>query len=358
MPTIRNRTILAIARNVSAFFNLEAGVTRPENIPGHGAAEDQTSAALREELQASRRKLAEREREFEHLKARLQNAPADSSRPGIDPERLVWIFGSGRTGSTWLSRIMGELEDHEVWFEPRVGELFGGFYYVARSRQRSSANFVLGDPQRESWLRSIRSFVLDGAGARFPDAGAEGYVVVKEPQGSTGAPLIMRALPESRQIFLLRDPRDVAASTLDAHREGGWAYGRSEEAAEDDRLANEHPDEFVRARTETHYRRLERAWQAYEEHKGAKSLVRYEDLQSDTLSTMRRIYSDLGISVEENSLSKVVQKHSWESLPEEKKGEGKFYRKGTPGSWRYDLTPEQATIVEDIAAPLIERFYS
>jgi Sulfotransferase domain len=52
-----------------------------------------------------------------------------------------------------------------------------------------------------------------------------------------------------------------------------------------------------------------------------------------------------------------VEKHSWEAIPETEKGEGKFYRKGTPGSWRDDLTPEQAQIVEDITAPLLKEFY-
>src|SRR5947209_7472995 len=40
---------------------------------------------------------------------------------GIRAENIVWIFGAGRTGSTWLSGMMGELGGHTVWFEPWVG---------------------------------------------------------------------------------------------------------------------------------------------------------------------------------------------------------------------------------------------
>jgi hypothetical protein len=36
---------------------------------------------------------------------------------------------------------------------------------------------------------------------------------------------------------------------------------------------------------------------------------------------------------------------------------GNFYRKGTPGAWRENLTPEQAQIVEDITAPLLKEFH-
>jgi hypothetical protein len=28
---------------------------------------------------------------------------------GIDPERMIWIFCSGRSGSTWLRSMMGEV---------------------------------------------------------------------------------------------------------------------------------------------------------------------------------------------------------------------------------------------------------
>lgn len=56
-------------------------------------------------------------------------------------------------------------------------------------------------------------------------------------------------------------------------------------------------------------------------------------------------------------LARGVEKHAFENLPEEEKGQGKFYRKATPGGWREDLTPEQAEIVEEITAPLLEEFY-
>jgi Sulfotransferase domain len=72
---------------------------------------------------------------------------------------------------------------------------------------------------------------------------------------------------------------------------------------------------------------------------------------------MKRMYSELGIEVDEGELERVVDKHSWENIPEDQKGEGKFYRKATPGSWREDLTPEQAEAIERVTAPLLEDLY-
>jgi hypothetical protein len=72
---------------------------------------------------------------------------------------------------------------------------------------------------------------------------------------------------------------------------------------------------------------------------------------------MRRIYATLGIPVDEGELARSVEKHSWENIPEEEKGEGKKRRKAKPGGWREDLTPKQVEIVEEITAPLLEEFY-
>jgi hypothetical protein len=72
---------------------------------------------------------------------------------------------------------------------------------------------------------------------------------------------------------------------------------------------------------------------------------------------MRRVYSTLEIPVEEGELARVVEKYSWENIPEEEKGEAKLRRKAAPGGWREDLTPEQAKIVEREAAQVLEQFY-
>lgn len=86
-------------------------------------------------------------------------------------------------------------------------------------------------------------------------------------------------------------------------------------------------------------------------------LIRYEDLRVDTLGTMRRLYSTLGIPVDDEELKRVVVAHSWENIPQRDKGKGKFTRKATPGGWREDLTPEQARIVEETTEPLLREFY-
>jgi Sulfotransferase family len=275
------------------------------------------------------------------------------SAGGVAPENMIWIFGTGRTGSTWLAAMMEEPEGHDVWFEPRVGTVFD----PQRFQRHGGKHFILASQYKDVWLRSIRNFILDGANARFPEL-AGGYLAVKEPGGSVGAGLIMEALPESGMVLLIRDPRDVVASWLDATRKGGWqSRRRGEGGRRAESLAETNPNAFVRRHADAYLQHVGSARRAYVAHEGRKVVVRYEDLRSDTLGTMKRMYGELDVPVEEARLAKAVEKHSWENIPEEEKGQGKFYRKATPEAWREDLTRRQVKTVERITAPLLEEFY-
>jgi hypothetical protein len=315
VPDFRFRKVFDVVRDVRVVLGLEAGVSRGV-LPEPGRADGQPPG-------------------------------------GVVPEHMIWIFGTGRTGSTWLAAMMEEPEGHDVWFEPRVGTIFD----PQRFQRHGGKHFILASQYKEVWLRSIRNFILDGANARFPDSDG-GYLAVKEPGGSVGAGLIMEALPESGMVLLIRDPRDVVASWLDATRKGGWqTRRRGEGGRRAESLAETNPNAFVRRHADAYLQHVGSARQAYDEHEGRKVVVRYEDLRTDTLGTMKRMYGKLGVPVGEARLVRTVEKHSWENIPEEEKGEGKFYRKATPQGWREDLTPHQVRTVERITAPLLEEFY-
>ena len=353
MPVFSSRTVIELARGIRAFLNLEAGLTRGE-LPAR--APDVATTPDAGELARVREQLEAREQEIAGLRRRLA-APAPRSG-GVDPEKVVWIFCSNRSGSTWLSSMMGEIEGHQVWNEPLVGKLFGDLYYVGAAGHQKVKHYILGDFHKGSWLDSIQSFVLSEAGARFPEVAERGYLIIKEPNGSIGAPLLAEAMPASRVIFLVRDPRDVAASGLDAARKGSWQYENAADRGwKREALADNQPDVWVRRRAQNFVRHAGKAKEAYEAHKGPKALVRYEELRDDTLVTMERLYTTLGIEVGGADLVRAVDKHSWENIPEKEKGQGKFYRKATPGGWREDLTPDQVAIVEQVSAPLLKEFY-
>jgi hypothetical protein len=274
----------------------------------------------------------------------------------VNPENMVWIFCTARSGSTWLRSMLDDLVDGEVWEEPKVGRLFGEFYSRAKQTQRGRVNYVLGDPTREAWTEALREFVLRTAWASHPSVTPERYLIVKEPGGAVGAPLLMAALPESRMVLLVRDPRDFAASVLDATRKDGWMQEGMDDWARRDLSSERDVLRYLRALSKQYMRQMSNGKKAFDSHGGRKVLLRYDDLRADTLGTMRQLCAELAISFDEQELSRVVSKHSWEKVPERERGAGKFYRKATPRGWKEDLTPEQARVVEDITAPLIEEF--
>src|SRR5215207_6392145 len=262
----------------------------------------------------------------------LRSRDRGSSR-GVRPENIVWIFGTGRSGSTWLGSMMEGLDGFAMWNEPLVGNLFGNFYYFRVGGRKLGKHSILGEPYKETWLGPMRDLVLGGAAARFPEIIGGGYLIIKVPNGSIGSPLLMEALPESRMIFLIRDPRDVVASSMDARSEGSWLSERRE-AQRRTSKPNRNPNVYVRMRANSYVQQIEKTRQAYDAHRGLKVLVRYEDLRADTLQTMKRIYSALEMPVEEAELARSVEKNSWEKIPAEEKGEGKKRRKAKPGGWR------------------------
>ena len=330
MPIFNHFSSVELARSLRAFLRLEAGVVRGK-IP-----DLQKEKARSEELQQARERTRRQDGQLV-----MESSETNPEPSGINPENVVWIFGSARTGSSWLARMMAGLPRHVWWNEPYVGAI------VARTSNPKSdlvqrPETIFGAPHKKTWLASVRSMVLSGAAARFPNASREDHLVIKEPNGSQGAPVLMEALPESRIVFLVRDPRDVASSVLDSASPGGWRAGK-EPAKE--------PDDIVRRSAKAYATGINNAKRAFDDHQGRKVLVRYEDLRADTLATLKSAYSSLGIAVTDDELAPSVEKQAWENIPEKNKGKGKTRRKAAPGSWQEDLTPEQVEIVENSHRP-------
>lgn len=282
---------------------------------------------------------------------RSARAKVEASGTGhIRPDQFVWILGHSRTGSTWLGRIIAEQPEQSLWFEPYVGHLFGSFYQKSRA-QYDREQFILADVHKNEWSGAIRDFIIKGAEARFPMLGSSERLFVKEPNGSIGAPLVMGAMPESAMVFLIRDPRDVISSSLDAGAREGWNnqkwdLGTPEKMhAATKRISNKYAQTVSLVND------------AYKAHPGKKTVVRYEDLREDTFGVMSRMYEELGVPVDEDKLKESIERHSWENIPKENKGSGKFFRKGTSGGWKEDLSPEQIRIIERKTAPIIAEFY-
>ena len=159
MPLFRQYTSV-VARGFRAFVNLEAGLVRD----GASLENLKWAASQNGDLERARRQLANK---VESVRScRPDGYSVGAGR--VNPENIVWIFGDGRTGSTWLMRMVEDLEGQTLWREPMVGLLFGYLYYLwADEKRYATKHFILGR-YRESWLTSMRSFVLQESKDEVP----------------------------------------------------------------------------------------------------------------------------------------------------------------------------------------------
>lgn len=295
---------------------------------------------------------------------------------GVDLERhedrLVWIFGSSRSGSTWLLRMLSDLPGVVPVDDPHIGHHLGVWRPIPLAWAASNEPPVLqtlldvkgerpgyffSERHRHAWWGPLRELVRARFEAAAADAAAEGStattIVVKEP-GSQVAGLLTALFPSAKVIFLLRDGRDVVDSWLAAYREGTWAIREGAfPVAPAGRLA------LVRWLSAVWVYRTAAVRRAFAGHDpGSRVLVRYEDLRSRPADALGRTTSALHLDSDPRLVAEIAERHSFERLPPERRGEEQATRSARPGSWRENLSEsEQLTMLSIMRGTLGELGY-
>jgi hypothetical protein len=172
-------------------------------------------------------------------------------------------------------------------------------------------------------------------------------MVIKEVNGSHGADVVMSLFPRSKMIFLVRDGRDVLDSLLDASKEGGWLTKRG--GGKGVYKTDEERREFVRDNCLNWAGRMTICTSAYEAHDPElRRRIRYEDLLGDTPGVLGDLATWLDLPGGPKRIQNVAKSHSFEAVPEERKGPGKVRRSATPGAWREGLTSEEQEVAQEI----------
>ena len=209
-------------------------------------------------------------------------------------DRLVWIFGSSRSGSTWLLRMLSGLKGAVAVDDPHLGHHLGVWRPIplawsASEHQpklttlldlkRHKPGYLFSDRYRDAWAPALRGLIVSRFDAQVHEALANGrpsgtpLVVVKEP-GSHVADLLLELFPASRMIFLLRDGRDVVDSWLAAHRPGSWAVREGAFP-----VADGGREALIRWQASVWAYRTDVVQRAYQEHEPSQRIiVRYEEL--------------------------------------------------------------------------------
>jgi Sulfotransferase family len=282
------------------------------------------------------------------------------------PGRLAWIFGSSRSGSTWLLRMLSELERVIPIDDPHIGHHLGVWrpiplaWATAKDPpklgtladfKRKKRDYLFSDRYRNTWMPQLRELIS----ARFEaqaeqDIAAAGgiddpIVVVKEP-GSHAADTIMDLFPDSSLIFLLRDGRDVVDSWLDAYKDGSWATDEGAYPLDDTGRPA-----LIRWQSSVWLHRTEVVQETYARTDPKRRvLIRYEEMRDQPVTALRRICEMLGIEATDDQLREIAGTHSYSRVPEADKGAGREIRKAEPGGWAKHMSREEILEMHGILA--------
>jgi hypothetical protein len=272
-------------------------------------------------------------------------------------KRLVWIFGSPRTGSSWLMKLLSEspeiLTIDETYLPLHlvpVSHTISDGEYLEKGARADDANFFFARRYLAELRPELRMLILRGLERQVREIGggrSPQWVVIKEPNGSHGADTMLSLLPRSRMLYLLRDGRDVIDSLADAllGQNSWWRQSQQHIAAKvtEPRLA------FVRQHANLWLHRtnaVQRAFASLQEQQ--RLLVRYEEMLDDTPGELGRILRWLGVDIDAGAVSRIVARHTFEAIPDSEKGPGKMARAASPGLWRSRFTEEERRILEEV----------
>jgi ribosomal protein L34E len=287
----------------------------------------------------------------------------------MQEKRLAWIFGSSRSGSTWLLKMLSDLEGVVPVDDPHLGHHLGVWRPIPLAwaacedppelntlleLKAEEPGYFFAERYRDAWQQPLRELI----GARFEAQAADVGVadpaeaaafVVKEP-GSHVASFLTELFPASKVIFLLRDGRDVVDSWLDAYSEGSWAIpGGAFPVSDEGRVP------LIKWLSAVWAYRSRAVKQAYDSRDPADRIqIRYEDLRDETETWVTRVCEMTGIDTAR--VSEVVENHRFEKLPQASRGPRSFTRQARPGGWRDNLSAAEQEAMHEALGDALEEF--
>jgi hypothetical protein len=291
------------------------------------------------------------------------DVPRDPFSVDTSEDRLVWIFGSSRSGSTWLLRMLSSLDGVVPVDDPHLGHHLGVWRPISLAWataehapdlttldrvKHDKDSYFFSDRYRDAWQPALRRLIVDRFDAQVADSTIVGdpLVVIKEP-GSHVADQLLSLFPTSRFVFLLRDGRDVVDSWLAAYRAGSWALDEGAFPVTD--VGRE---SLVRWQSAVWAFRTEVVQRAYEAHPpDRRVLVRYEDLVADPGHELARICAYLPVAAAADTLAAVAADHAYAAVPAVDKGQSKQIRSARPGGWRDNLTSGEHDVMHEVMGP-------
>ncbi len=222
-----------------------------------------------------------------------------SSVAAFDPRRLVLIVGAPRSGTTWLSRMLGEhpaiaaLPNELTLFSNYLSPIASAYQGELKRQRPGRPPFglpaLISQAELDAVLRAAVAEVYARVKATKPGAS---IILDKHPGYTHHLPVIESLATGCRYIHLVRDGRDAIASMLRVRD----LLGKS--AASVQGCSGEWATCVLRAQE-----LAERVGQ------GRCMTIRYEDMLADTPGRLFEALRFCGIEADANDVARISQRH-------------------------------------------------
>jgi hypothetical protein len=150
--------------------------------------------------------------------------------------------------------------------------------------------------------------------------------------------------PRAKEIFLVRDFRDVISSMLAFNAKHGRRSFGPDHITSDEEFAH-----YLRSTT---IRLLSRSWPKRQDR---AHLIRYEDLIDDPIDTLRGMVSYLELDHDDATLNGMLERASEEN-PEMRRHLTSSDVSTSIGRWRTSLSPSVQAVCQDVFADVLQQF--
>ena len=260
----------------------------------------------------------------------------------------LFIIGSPRSGTTWLQSILSDNDNVATTVETKtfpdyIFPLDNAYEKEAQQSRNLDWPFGLPHLMSEEEFQTVVKTVIDSIYSKIYERnGRAVYILEKHPMNVHYATTILKYLPESKFIHIIRDGREVVASMLKARKNIGFG------------------EKYVMAAAER--------WKsAVSDGRKVKKLtinyieIRYEHLLEYPYQEVERVFEFLGLKLSENELSKIVADNKFEAAKEKLKAPDstvklnpQHFNSGKKDSWKKELSANERYMVEIVAGPILQ----
>ena len=276
--------------------------------------------------------------------------------------KMFFICGAPKSGTTWLQRSMNShpeivCKGEGHFIEKLVLPMAAVFREYNAKLNIVSNNVYNGNPYYKTFSsKEFYDFCHGIIVNRISEGESKNasFFGDKTPRYYEFINNLKNIYPSCKIICILRDPRDLAVSSLyHAHRAGVkdiFTNGSGTRRAQ----INLTTQQFVRC--------VKNISDAKVKYSDDIIITSYEKLISDNIAEMKNIFSFIGASSDGEVVKDIVNNNSFLALTNREAGEmdkNSFMRKGIVGDWVNEITEEEEhTIRENVTSKVHVDYFS